>query len=230
MSATRKPEETFYDVLKVDPKATIAEIVAAYHTAKNAFSRDSVATYSLFSPEETQGILSKLEEAYLTLSNIEKKRDYDEGLSKRRNEESGVPPAMSEPELKSKAMGLPTPPATSSSTGTPSSTSSTPDSEVVTRISAPVDPNDTAPVPDVITGSVLKEIRERRGLSHDDVSRVTKIPVKFIQAIEGENPKALPARVYLQGFVKNLAVFYKLDPQVTVKSYLEAIDKLQAAG
>lgn len=207
--ATDRREETFYDVLKVDNRATIAEIVAAYHTAKNAFSRESMATYSLFSPDETQAILSKLDEAFQTLSNIEKKRDYDKALTERSSGES-VPSPLTELELKQKAQLLPR--------GEAGATSTVP--------AAPQAPANT-PLPsyDSITGAVLKEIRERRALTLDDVVRITKIPTKFVKAIEADSMNSLPARVYLQGFVKNMAVLYKLDPKTTVKSYLEHIDK-----
>ena len=77
MTSYAKEEETFYEILKVDRKATVAEIVAAYHSAKNAFSKDSVATYSLFNNDEAQTVLNKLEEAYLTLSNFEKRAEYE---------------------------------------------------------------------------------------------------------------------------------------------------------
>jgi cytoskeletal protein RodZ len=77
-----------------------------------------------------------------------------------------------------------------------------------------------------VTGTRLREIREKRTLSLDDVSRITKIPTKFLRAIEEDDLKRMPARVYLQGFVKNLATLYRLNPKDTVKSYLEHIDAL----
>lgn len=226
MNPERKAEETFYDILKVDDKATVAEIVAAYHTAKNAFSRDSVATYSLFSAEEAQSILSKLEQAYLTLSNLEKKREYDEVL-KRKAEENAVPP-MTELELKQNAQLLPKekPPSYVSFPSAPAEPTVVEAEETPAPI--PVAPSTPAPASNGITGSVLKEIREKRSMSLEDVSRITKIPTKFIQAIESENVRLLPARVYLQGFVKNLSTLYRLDPKAAVTSYLSHVDKLQS--
>jgi flagellar biosynthesis protein FlhG len=211
MTPERKAEETFYDVLKVDPRATIAEIVAAYHTAKNAFSRESMATYSLFSPDETQAILSKLDEAYQTLSNIEKKRDYDQLLAERTQEGRPMPAALTELELKQKAQLLP-----------PAESQEKKPGESPAEKAPAAGP---LPAYETITGAILKEIREKRALALEDVSRITKIPIKFIQAIESQEPGALPARVYLQGFVKNLAVLYKLDPKTTVTAYLKNIDK-----
>ena len=80
-------------------------------------------------------------------------------------------------------------------------------------------------VVDALDGVILKQIREKRSLSLDDVSRITKIPVKTIKAIESDNMVALPARVYIQGFVKNLAALYKLEGKSAIKSYLTFLDQ-----
>jgi len=221
-----KSQETYYEILKVDPKATIAEIVQAYHTAKNAFSRDSIATYSLFSPDEAQAILNRLEEAYLNLSNIDKKRAYDSSLASSDGEDAALVP-VAELEIHAPtaaAASLVTPqvaapaPTYSETATVPETTVSQAPVETSTPMRAAVGDSQT------ITGSFLREIREKRSLSIDDVSRITKIPVKFIKAIELEDPKTLPARVYLQGFIKNMANLYKLEPLSAAKSYLENVD------
>lgn len=190
-------KETYYDVLKVDRKATMAEIVAAYHTARSAFSRDSVATYSLFSTEDTQQILARLDEAYHVLSNADRKRTYDERL---KTDGDDATPAPGEKDLLS-------------------------ETAVMTASVPPPAASPEVPVPSSVTGTVLRTIREQRQLSVEDVARITKIPSKFIDAIEREKVGALPARVYLQGFVKNLATLYRLDPKKTVEAYLEGMDR-----
>lgn len=196
-----KEIETYYDLLKVDKSSNIAEIVAAYHSAKNAFSKDSLATYSLFTAEEIQIELSRLEEAYLTLSNIDKKREYDRTLSLKQT-----------PLIK----------VTHSPNESPNATvADAPNEEtVIPAIVADL----SSYLPDDLNGAFLKQTRERKGLSVDDVSRITKIPTKFLRAIEEEDISRLPARVYVQGFIKNMAVLYKLDPKATATSYLNSID------
>lgn len=198
-------KETFYEVLKVDRKATIAEIVAAYHSARAAFARDSVATYSLFSPDDTQRILAKLDEAYHVLSNVERKRDYDERLGDGGAHDVFPEPAPDSPSKQTKAE-----PAAHS--GAPATSVPAPAADLPQG------------GPDVVNGTILKSIREQRQLSVEDVSRITKIPSKFVVAIEQEKVDALPARVYLQGFVKNLATLYRLDPRKTVEAYLKSVD------
>jgi curved DNA-binding protein CbpA len=198
-----KAEETYYDVLKVPRTATVSEIVAAYHTAKNAFSRESMATYSLFSAEETQAILDRLDEAFHTLANIEKKREYDHIL-----------------ELKAQNIDVPSMADMGMSRRAELRGKKEKDLQKETEFT-PL-PTDYA---GEISGKFLKQLRERRSLSIEDVAKTTKIPLKYITAIESEDVKGLPARVYLQGFVKNLAALYKLDPQLVTKGYLDYTDK-----
>lgn len=70
-------EESYYQILDISKDATETEIKSAYFRAKNAYSKDSVATYTLFSETEIHDILRKVEQAYMTLSNPEKRRIYD---------------------------------------------------------------------------------------------------------------------------------------------------------
>jgi len=215
--------ENYYDILKVDRKSTISEIVGAYHAQKNAFSRDSVATYSLFSSEEIKGVLDRLEEAYLTLSNIDKKREYDKWLDER-SDTSEPPPVMTELERKQNAQHLPrdTQNVFAPVTNIMNQSSPTP---TTAPDNTPIQLSDE----EELNGTRFREIREKRGLSIDDVCRITKIPTKFIRALETDDLKHLPARVYLQGFIKNMANLYKLDPQVVLKKYFDYSDRLQTA-
>lgn len=216
--------ETYYEVLRVSRGASISEIVAAYHAARGAFSKDSIAMYSLFSQDEADKVLSKLEEAYLTLSNIEKKREYDRSISN-----GNTAPALRRPNPQPQA-----PAPTPSPSAQPSLSSPLPDNvrffEPPTSTPTPrmahgedaTDPHLTQP--EIISGTFLKTIRERRSLSIEDVSRITKIPLRFLKAIEAENQKDLPAKVYVQGFIKNLAVLYKLDPAQTARTFTSLME------
>jgi curved DNA-binding protein CbpA len=68
---------SYYDILEIKHDATQAEIRQAYFRAKAAYSKDSQAFYSIFEDQETKLILEKIEQAYLVLSNVEKRREYD---------------------------------------------------------------------------------------------------------------------------------------------------------
>lgn len=221
----RKREENFYDLLKVDPRATVAEIVTAYHAAKNAFAKDSVATYSLFSPEEAEGVLKQLEEAYLTLSNLERRAEYDKRLTQ---PEGGVEAALNtslSQQMPQELVVTPSSPAASSVVDVPpvGTEGNVVSVDVGTPAVAPVTESSRT---DECSGSQLREMRTQRGLSTEDVARITKIPAKFLRSIESDDFKQLPARVYIQGFIKNLAVLYRVDPKATAKSYLTYLDRV----
>jgi curved DNA-binding protein CbpA len=71
-------KQSYYEVLDVSFNASPEIIRTAYIRAKNAYNRDSLATYSLFDREESRRILDDIEEAYTVLSDSEKRRKYDE--------------------------------------------------------------------------------------------------------------------------------------------------------
>ncbi|NBX92029.1 MAG: hypothetical protein EB078_02010 [Proteobacteria bacterium] len=79
------------------------------------------------------------------------------------------------------------------------------------------------PIP--FSGEVLRAFREKHQLSIEEVFRITRIPVRYLKAIEEGVQKDMPARVYLQGFVKNLAHVYKLPPVEAAKLFLEYFDQ-----
>lgn len=193
-------DETYYEILRIPRNATISEIVAAYHSSRAAFSKDSIAMYSLFSQDEADKVLSKLEEAYLVLSNIDKKREYDRMIASGETPHAPILP-VSRPVIE-----VPKPPPP----------------PVTPSVEEATDPSLARP--ETVSGALLKTIRERRSLSVEDVSRITKIPQRFLVAIEEEDVKALPAKVYIQGFIKNLSSLYKLDPTVTARHFVQLID------
>lgn len=63
----------------------------------------------------------------------------------------------------------------------------------------------------VSTGEQLKQAREAKGLSLDDVASQTRIPIRHLQAIEREDWDALPAPTYAVGFARNYANAVGLD-------------------
>ena len=59
-------------------------------------------------------------------------------------------------------------------------------------------------------GRSLKEKRENKFLTLQEVAQITKIKECYIKALEDEVIDNLPARVYSIGFIKNLASLYQL--------------------
>jgi hypothetical protein len=72
-----------YSLLEVHRFAPKSEIVKAYHRLKAAFDPDSLATYSLFSPDEARLIAARIDEAFRVLIDERKKEVYDKWLQAR---------------------------------------------------------------------------------------------------------------------------------------------------
>ncbi len=73
----------------------------------------------------------------------------------------------------------------------------------------------------VYSGQTLKEIREKLGVTLEEISRETKILVRTLESLEDENYAVLPPEVYVKGFVKAYAMFLSVDPKSAVSTYME---------
>jgi cytoskeleton protein RodZ len=61
-------------------------------------------------------------------------------------------------------------------------------------------------------GAMLRQGRESRGLSVDDVAQALKLTPKQVVAIESEEFDILPGNTFARGFVRNYARFLQFDP------------------
>ncbi len=73
-------------------------------------------------------------------------------------------------------------------------------------------------------GKYLSQQRELRGLSRDEVSRVTKISPSLITALEEGQVERLPGRVFIVNYVRAYAQVIGLEPDEAVLRY-EEVDK-----
>jgi len=77
-------------------------------------------------------------------------------------------------------------------------------------------------------GKYLTQQRELRGMSRDDISRVTKIPPSLIVALEEGQVERLPARIFVVNYVRAYASVIGLAPDEAVLRY-EEVDKATPA-
>jgi cytoskeleton protein RodZ len=75
------------------------------------------------------------------------------------------------------------------------------------------------------TGQILKDAREKLGLSLVEVSIATKINAKILAAIENGDDAHLPARTFLRGFLRSYAAFLKLDVEMVLSSYNDEVNE-----
>jgi len=68
--------QDYYQILDVSPEANGEEVKRAYRTVRQSFRPDSMAVHSLYSPEETETISAKIDEAFQILSQPELAGNY----------------------------------------------------------------------------------------------------------------------------------------------------------
>ena len=51
-------------------------------------------------------------------------------------------------------------------------------------------------------GPYLRELREKRGISLDEVARATRIAPRYLEALEADEHSALPEHVFTKGFIR----------------------------
>ncbi len=61
-------------------------------------------------------------------------------------------------------------------------------------------------------GETLQRARLSKNVTFEDAERVTRIPRKYLEALELEDYGRLPAPVYARGFLRSYASFLGLDP------------------
>jgi cytoskeleton protein RodZ len=76
-------------------------------------------------------------------------------------------------------------------------------------------------------GDKFRKAREKKDLSLDDVSNVTKIGTRMLQAIEEENFEQLPGGVFNRGFIRAYAKHLGLDSEEAVNDYLACLRQAQ---
>lgn len=69
-------------------------------------------------------------------------------------------------------------------------------------------------------GHILREARENKGLTLEDVQAKIRINTRYLTALENGQYSALPTPVHARGFLRNYARFLGLDPQPLLDRYL----------
>jgi flagellar biosynthesis protein FlhG len=188
-------DQTYYEILEINPTASAKEIQRAYEHAKETFHTDSLAVYSLFSEEEVKEIQEAIEEAYRVLMDEALRRSYDQSHFQM---VGGQPP-----EKPSEAQGV----------------------SREKKISLSFTGLSFNGEEGLYCGKTLKQVRERMGVELQTVSKETKINIKILESIEEETFEKLPALVYLKGFLKSYAQSLGLDPQKVIEEYIRFMEE-----
>lgn len=207
----RTEEQTLYEVLEIDPGASDEEIRRAYKRMREMYAADSMVVCGLYTPERLDVVHARIDEAYDTLLDPERRKLYD---------------------VKLFPDGIPTRPTPTPTTGVTAASAVVDAASPEKADATPVKVQVPEPIIDAnteITGELLKTLREARGIDLADISQRTKVSVHHLRSIEEETWSAMPAQVYLRGFLVEVARFLRLDVQHVTRSYLARYTKGKAA-
>jgi len=70
-------------------------------------------------------------------------------------------------------------------------------------------------------GLYLREFRERRGISLEEIARSTRVLHRYLEAIEADDFAALPATVFTKGFIRSYCQALDLPPDEALALYEE---------
>ena len=203
-------EFTHYEILDLPAKATPFEIRRAYKRALELYSEDSLAIYSLFSPEERKEILVRLDEAFATLINEKARYEYDQGLIQQGALEEGSQYRR----FRKKA------PSVGSENS--ASLASHPEGEKPQAEENPVVKEILSR--EALTGTDLRRLRTELGISLEHISEWTKIRPGMLQCIEEDRFFELPSRLHLKSFLKAYVQYLHLNPESVVDRYMKRIE------
>ena len=203
----------YYELLSIPYNASSFEIRQAYKHILAIYEENSLATYSLFVEDERKVILSKIEDAFLTLIDDKKIKAYDNNLVNIGEVSDNI---FTDKEQK-KAI-----PIFQKSEARTSNNS-------LARIKKKIQEKEVADLAttmlksDQITGKDLKNLRESLGIELEEIFQATKISPTALAAIEKDDMANLPPKIYLISFLKSYAEALQLDPKQVVEGYIRNI-------
>lgn len=189
---------TLYDVLGVPRTAADDEIRRGVKRQREIFREGSLPLCSVVTPEVLQKVQARIEEAHDTLLDPVRRRAYD--LSTFPDDTPAtVPPQKNRGSAQAAELAML-------------------QAELAREINAETQ----------FSGALLRKVRESQGIEITEIAARTKISVAHLNAIESESMGDLPALVYVQGFVQQVAKFLKLDPTQVAKTYTRRLRDLGA--
>jgi DnaJ-class molecular chaperone len=203
----------FYELLRISYKASSFEIRQAYKHILAIYEENSLATYSLFAEDERKLILSKIEDAFLTLIDDKKRKDYDNNLV----DTGEAPDKILTDREKKKAIPI------FHTSKARTNTNSLAKIKKKIQEKKAGDLATTMLKRDHISGKDLRNLRESLGVELEEIFQATKISPTALAAIEKDDVVNLPPKIYLISFLKSYAEALQLDPKQVVDGYLKNI-------
>lgn len=193
----------YYEILELETNAEAHEISQAYARAKQTYSGNDPAIYTIFSVNEARELLKYIEEAYLVLGNRSLKHIYDKKKSQNLSADS---------ELSYQSL-------LAEYNATNQKTSASAKIEVKFE----KDPEIETEISNIQEwdGEKLKKVREYKKLSFQQLYQMTKVSPYYIQALEEMKGDQLPAVVFVRGYVHQVSKALGLNDRLVTDTYMK---------
>lgn len=194
----------YYDILELSPSAAQHEVTKAYDRAKATYSGDNPAIYTIFSEQEARAFLILIEEAYSILGNKTLRAIYDQRLLSGHFQASDL--TFEAIAYASKQMAPEVRQEESKNTYKKDDAF---EREIQSR--------------DTWDGHFLKRVRDYKNIPVSKLSSITKVNSYYVAAIENMDSGALPAPVFIRGYVVQIAKVLGLDEKKVADSYMKVL-------
>ena len=205
----------YYELLEISPDATLQEIHQGYKKAKATYSTSNAAIYSIFNEEEANELNKLIEEAYTILSHPDQKRKYDKKLNSDQN--ININDSDSEPQIDFSIK--------EQEKETPIEEVLVKDGQIIKNFETDADFETKINKLDDCSGYFLRKVRQYKNISIEEVAQFSKISKTNILALENEDLETLPARVFIRGFVLQVARLLGLNSNKYAEGYMKIIDE-----
>jgi curved DNA-binding protein CbpA len=203
----------YYEILKIPMASSYFEIKRAYIDALSLYSEDSIVTYSLFSKEERDKIIEHIENAFSTLTDVQKRAAYDKELLDSGDEEALTPSREKQ----------------YSSNPLPNECTSVNENQVYSKVKEKHLAKNVKTLSDDIlfkeriSGDDLKTLRKAVDVKIHEIQYITKISPSVLEAIEENRFKELPPDTYLKSFLRSYAKILQIDPEKVIDGYFNTM-------
>jgi len=221
--------QNYYEILGVSRYASREEIQRAYQLSRQTYQENSLATYSLFSDAENREILDLISQAFETLFNPDLRREYDAFLREQEGEGAGG----GEERMVASVIAArePHPAPAAAAAAAPPREHAPPVADAGVSEGSRRRMDELLREADGFSGHVLQRVRNVLGITLDELAQQTKIRRTYLEYLESEQFDALPAEVYVKGFVTIVANTLRLPTPQTVDEYMHRYrEQKHAAG
>ncbi len=205
-------EKNYYQILDLPPHASPYQVRRAYKEALEIYHKDSLVSYSLFTPEERQEIRTRIDDAFSTLMDEDRRAEYDRLLGSNRKSPEGP-----------RSLEMSPPPAPTLDLA-PSEGSTQVMAIMQEELQARAKASPAVQflmAQEVVTGVDLKRVREELLLSLEQIAEQTKIRIHFLRALEADDDAPFSSRQHLKGFLKAYLRSLQLDAEPVASRYLK---------